>query len=138
MVFPVVMCGCERWTKKKSDALKLSCWRRFLRVVWTARRSNQLIIKEIYPEYLLEGLLLKIKLQYFGHLMQRTNSLEKTLMLEKIEDRGRRVQQGMKWLDIIIDSVDINLSQLLEIMEDRGDWCAAVHGIVKSWTQLSN
>ena len=143
MVFPVVMCGCESWTTKKAehqriDAFKLWCWRRLLRVPRTARRSNQSILKEINPEYSLKGLMLKLKLQYFGCLMQRADSLEKTLMLEKIEGKRRRGWQRLRWLDSITDSRGMNLSKLQEIVEDRGAWCAAVHGVAKSQTWLSN
>ena len=143
MVFPVIMCGCERWTIKKAehqriDVFELWCWRRFLRVLWTTRRSNQSILKKINPEYSLERLMLKLKLQYFGHLMQRTDSLEKTLILGKIEG-GRRGRQRMRWLDSITDSVDMNLSKLQETVEDRGVWPALqIHGVAKSWTQLSD
>ena len=141
MVFPVVMYGCESWTIKKAecrriDAFELWCWRRLLRVPWTARRYNQSILKETSPEYSLEGLMLKMKLQQFGHLMRRTDSLEKTLMLGKIEG-GRRGQQRIRWLDSITDSVDMSLSTQESVM-DREAWSAAVHGAAKSRTLLSN
>ena len=144
MVFPVVMYGCESCTMKKAecrriDAFELWCWKRLLRVPWTTRRSNQSILKEINPEYSLEGLMLKLKLQYFGHLMQRADSLEKTLMLGKIEGKRRKWQQRIRWLDNISDLMDMNLANLgKKIVRDRNAWHAAVRGVTKSRTLLSN
>ena len=142
MIFPIVMCGCESWTMKaelwRIDAFELWCWRRLSRVPWTARKSNQSVLKEMSPEYSLEGLMLKLKLQYFGHLMQRSDSFEKTLMLEKIEGRRRRRWPRISWLSVSTDLMDMSLSNILELVLGREAWCVIVHVVAKSRTWLSD
>ena len=143
MAFPVVMYGCESWTIRKAeygriDAFELWCWRRLLRVPWTARRSNPSIVEEVSPEYSLEGLMLKLKFQYFGHLMGRTDSFEKNLMLGQIEGGRRRGRQRMRWLDSITDAMDTSVRRIRELVMDREDWCADIHGVAKSRTQLND